>query len=520
VLIFSTDDPELKDTEEIFGSETFDCSHASLETEPIQFDESTSVHEDLVDLPKTAQALRILSFLKDHLSDPFSLTRFTPPDISTIHLRNPTLVATCEEWLPYIELAEPSGMTLLITPLYRFFKDGQVLTWIEVMATAKQLHVVLEFSKSLRRWVGCVGRTESPQDLLEKMNSIRSWTNDLEYILVEYSSCFKQYPNEIYYVAPGFLPNNSPFRSHFETINTLRNGSRTIKLPGRNEWEPFKVVKLPGPLTSNPDFISEEVSRFTFNQSGTLLAFRGAHQIIVLSTYTGAVVGTFQFPKREIVSVAFSPRSWILVISFTSSESQLLDLRSGSLIQEPSSSSISNSNGVRRNNSVSLGRGRKTLHSKEKSLELELRTENKFSTMRLEEQTSAVGPDGIHALLTKDGILKVSDQSGCVLFLRRIRVNIDPSKPTLQIPLTTLKRGMSERWRAGDTGSKSSATSTTSSTEKTPSIQPRVIHGKIDKVHYKCHNIGTHKTEDVVVDKLLQQSNLGTQKRYPYCMRN
>jgi hypothetical protein len=461
-----------------------------------------------------------LSFLKDHLSDPLSLTRFTPPDISTIHLRNPTIVATCTEWLPYIELAEPSGITLLITPLYRFFKDGQVLTWIEVMATAKQLHVVLEFSKSLRQWVGCARRTGSPQDLLEKMNSIRSWTKDLEYILVEYCNCFKQYPNEIYYVAPGFLPNNSPFRSHFETINALRNGSIATKLPERNEWEPFKIIKLPGSLTSGPDFVSGDLSRFTFNQRGTLLAFRGAHQIIVLSSYTGAVVGTFQFQKREIASVAFSPRSWILVISFISSESQILDLRSGSLIQEPSSASTSNSNGVKRNNSVSLGRGWKTLHSKEKSLELEPKIENKFSTMHLEEQTSAVGPDGIHALLTKDGILKVSDQSGHALFFRRIRVNIEPSKPTSQMPLTTLKRGMSGRWRAGDTGSKSSATSRTSSTEKTPSIQHGVIHGKIDKVHYKCHHIGTHMAEDIVIDKLLQQSNLGTQKRYLYCMRN
>ena len=58
-----------------------------------------------------------------------------------------------------INLAEINGMKLLIPPIYRFFQSGQVLAWIEVMATAHQLHKVLEITRDLRVWLGrAIGR--------------------------------------------------------------------------------------------------------------------------------------------------------------------------------------------------------------------------------------------------------------------------------------------------------------------------------------------------------------------------
>ena len=482
-----------------------------MEEDLLEIDDFASIPEDVQNLPKTLQAIRILTFLKAQLSVPFSDTRFTAPDVPAIHRRHPGIVATCKEWMPYLELVETEGMKSLVIPLYQFFQVGQALVWIEVMATTKQLHVVSEFAKGLRRWLDRVRRADQHQfEMIEKINVLRSWTHDLEHLVLEYNSCLKRFPSEVYFIAPTFLPAKSPLRSRIEALATLRGAIPATNFSERNEWEPFKFLNLPTLITSDPSFISSSLSRFTFNPKGSLLAFRGAHQVVVFSAYTGAVVGTFKFPKQEIACVAFSPRSSMLAVSFSTLESQLIDLHTGTLIQELSSpSTLYNiGNGVKRNSSVSLGKGGKKLHTGHKSLELGPGTEEmNFAAMYLEERTSAVGPDGVHALLTRDGIFKVSDETGDTLFFRRIRVDIESYKPSSR----RLKHSISGRWGAGNGSLKSLSSSRNSLvSEKLSSIQ-YVYSGE---VQYRCYDIGTNMREDIVIDSLLQQSALGGQKRY------
>jgi hypothetical protein len=509
----SKDDAVIDHKEDVFGSETYECSPV-LEEDLFEMDDCASILDNIQNLPKTVQAIRILAFLKAQLSVPFSDTRFTAPDIAAIHGRHPAIVATCKEWMPYLELAETEGMKSLVIPLYRFFQSGQVLVWIEVMATAKQLHAVSEFCKGLRRWLDRVKRAEQNQhELIEKINTIHSWTKDLEHLVLEYNGCLKRFPSEVYFIAPTFLPKNSPLRSHIEELAALRSETRAMNFSERNEWEHFKLLKLPASVISDPSFISSSLSRFTFNPKGSLLAFRGVDQVVVFSAYTGAVIGTFKFSQREISCVAFSPRSSTVAVSFSTLESQLIDLHTGTLIQEPSgpSTSYTNGNGVRRNGSVSLGKDGKKLHIGQKSLELGSGTEElNFAAVYLEERTSAVGPDGVRALLTRDGIFKVSDETGDTLFFRRIRVDIETYKQSSR-RLTTMKHSLSGRWGAGNGSAKSLSSSRNSLvSEKLSSIQ----HVYSGKVQYICYDIGTRTREDIVIDSLLQQSTLGGQKRY------
>lgn len=471
-----------------------------------------STVQDILHLPKTIQALRILMFLREQLSIPFSDTRFSAPDIASIHKRHPAIVAMCKA-LPYVELSDADGIKLLITPLYRFFQSGQVLTWIEVMATARQMHIVFGFVKGLCRWLDKARGVDHPYELIEKMDFIQSLTKDLERIVLEYNSCLKRCPGEVYFISSEFLPKKSPLRSLLQVQASLRNERPATNFSERDDWEPFKFIELPTTVTSDPSFVSSNMSRFNFNSKASLLAFRGASIVVVFSAYTGAVVATFQFPKREIAFVAFSPCSSMLALSFSNSESRLLDLSTGTLIQELSGTLTSQPSGheVRRNKSVSLGKRGKRLHTGHKTLELSHGSEElNFAATYLKERTSAVGPNGIHGLLTKDGIFKVSDETGDTLFFRRIRVDIEPLKPSLQRSLTTLKRGMSERWKSGHTSTRYQSLSKTSIVSE-PSIQLGV---NSVEVQYKCYDIGTHGREDIVIDKLMQQSRPGGQKKY------
>lgn len=424
-----------------------------------------------------------------------------------------------------INLAEINGMKLLIPPIYRFFQSGQVLAWIEVMATAHQLHKVLEIIRDLRVWLGRARTVGQSTDGIKKMDTITSWTTDVEYIIADYGTCLKSFPSEVYHMTATFLPQISPLRHQLEALSSLRNDPPSRDFVARGEREPFKLLQLPPSVISDPLFSSEDITRFTFSPKGSLLAFRGAHQVIVFSAFTGFVLCTFHFQRREPAFVAFSPGSTMLAVSFSNTESRLMDLRTGKIIQEVRDLPTATSKGhtVKRNNSISLGKDGKKLHTRHKSLDVGVGKERlNFAATYLDERTSAVGPDGVHALLTTDGVFKVSEEGGATLFFRRIRLEEGSPKSSLQRSLSALKRSWSGR-QSGEAGQQMkrfaggrplpSPVSGTSS--KRSSLVGSILQvSRPEEVRYHCYDIGTHEKEDVVIDKLMQKHKHNDMNRY------
>jgi hypothetical protein len=465
--------------------------------------------------PQTAQAIRTLAFLKEHLTDPFNTKRFTKTDIATINHRHHAIISVCKEWMRPVNLAEINGMKLLIPLIYRFFQSGQVLTWIEVMATSHQLHKVLEIVKDLRVWLGRARTVGQSTDVIKKMDIITLWATDVEFVIADYGVCLRTFPSEVFHITPTFLPQTSPLRHQLEALSSLRNDPPESNFVVRSEREPFKLLQLPSSVINDPLFSSEDITRFTFSPKGSLLAFRGAHQVVVFSAFTGFVLCTFHFQRREPAFVAFSPGSTMLAVSFSNTESRLMDLRTGKIIQEvrdlPSGTSRGKTMG--RNNSISLGKDGKKLHTRHKSLDVGVGKERlNFAATYLDEKTSAVGPDGVHALLTTDGVFKVSEEGGSTLFFRRIRLEEGSPKSSLQRSLSALKRTWSAR-QSGDggqmkkfSGGRALPSPVSGASSKRSSLVGSVLQGsKIEEVRYNCYDIGTHEKEDVVLDKLMQK---------------
>lgn len=450
--------------------------------------------------PQTAQAIKSLIFLKQHLAAPFNPVRFTRTPVDTVHKRHHSIVSVCKEWIRPVNEAEINGMRVIIGPLHQFFQSGQVLTWIEVMAAAQQLHKLVEIVKDLRVWLVRAKTVGQSPELEEKMEVIRLWTIDLEFIMSEYALCLNALPNEIYFITPSFLPENSLLRQQLQVLASQRHEPPTPEVICRTEREFYKFVRFPRSVASDPSFSAEDVNRFTFSHKGSLLAFRGARQVVIFSAYTSAVFCTFQFHKREPAFVAFSPGSTMLAVSFSSTESRLLDLRTGRIIQEVREHKVTTKSGFKRSKSISLGKDSKKLYTQHKAHDVGSDTEQlNFAATYLEERTSAVGPEGVHALLTADGVFKISDEGGNTLFFRRVMLEGGNPKTSLQRSLTALKRTWSGHTSGRGKGEdKKLMPGQESNTPKRLSFNG----AKSDFASYKCYDIGTHEAEDIVFDRL------------------
>src|SRR5271169_1289818 len=103
-------------------------------------------------LPNTTEALCAIDFLNEYLAEPFSTIRFSKSDINIVHQRNPEILSACKGWVSSVAIVEISGMNSLVDPVHKFFSAGYALVWIEVMATARQLHAISELMKDLQIW--------------------------------------------------------------------------------------------------------------------------------------------------------------------------------------------------------------------------------------------------------------------------------------------------------------------------------------------------------------------------------
>jgi hypothetical protein len=449
-----------------------------------------------LDLSSTAQAIHILTFLKQHLSTPFHRPRFATPDISVIHSRDPAIVSLSREWMPYLEFMEPDDLPRVIDPLYRFFQSGQVLSWIEVMATAKQLRIALETASALRRWADSartVIETKHPQ-VLPRLSYIHAWAKDLAFLIIQFAPCLKAHPNEIYYITPSFLPRGSHVRAELETLRFEHEKKSILNFFEREEWEPYKFVKLPRAVTSDPNFNSSDMARFTFNSKGSLITYRGTNQVVVFAAYTSTVIADFGFPKRRIATATFVPRSPHLNVSLTNGDSQLVDLRNGIIMAEnPESSSSSQSGGISSASSVYTSSAR-----------------GSFATTFLEERAYSVGPEGVVASFSIDGVFRVTRGQGPALFTRKLQMDI-PEK--LNKKRNSRAKGSTTFKKQSDSTSDLSLAAISERVQVKEDTVPKEVVGGEKEIQFRCYDISTVASESIVMDRLIQQCPARNEKR-------
>lgn len=121
-------------------------------------------------------------------------------------------------WASHLSLMTPA-VNELTQMLIRFLGGQWVLTWIQFLATAKELRGLVQASKSLNKYftklkaLGVENEEQAAQIL--KLELFDSWSIDLVKIVGKFGESLRQSPEAIYKLIPPFCPKGSSIYQQF-----------------------------------------------------------------------------------------------------------------------------------------------------------------------------------------------------------------------------------------------------------------------------------------------------------------
>jgi len=120
-------------------------------------------------------------------------------------------------WASHLTSTSPDSEQVF-NAVKKFLTGQWILTWIQILATDMQLHVLIQASKHLsmfaaRRRKYVAARHENPQTMEQQF--IESWAVDLVKLVGKFSSNLRRNPESIYKLIPPFCPHNSAIYQQF-----------------------------------------------------------------------------------------------------------------------------------------------------------------------------------------------------------------------------------------------------------------------------------------------------------------
>lgn len=241
-------------------------------------------------------------------------------------------------WSTHLALASVDSNEVLKV-LKRFLTGQWILTWVQVLASSKQLRVLVQASKHLSYYAH-----KQRQEAIMDSELIESWSVDLVKILGKFGTILRRNPEYIYKLISPFCPHSSAIYQLFGkaeknlVISGQTNGSwddsvarislsfgtfaSSISAAGAQ----VAILASSGNIslfdsavfeesTISPIKHGERVYRFQLNGSATLLATYGYRTIKIWETATGDC-------KLSIPNIESKPRP--LAMLFTNNSSTLL----------------------------------------------------------------------------------------------------------------------------------------------------------------------------------------------------
>lgn len=200
--------------------------------------------------------------------------------------------------------------------LRKFLTGKYVLTWIHILATQRQLRVIIQASKNLVRFSTKRSDQSEGSSMLQQA-LFESWAEDLVKIVGKFALVLRRNPESIYRVIPAFSPKNSAI---YQQFGELKDKSLIVYGLSAENWDdtlarmslPFgtfassvmargaqvAILGSPGIVVLFDSFIFEEspaspirhgerVYRIELSGSGTILATHGFSTTKIWETSTG-----------------------------------------------------------------------------------------------------------------------------------------------------------------------------------------------------------------------------------------
>ena len=115
-------------------------------------------------------------------------------------------------WSSHLTLT-PLGCGQVAEVLNNFLSGHWVLTWIQVLATKKQLRVLIRASKHLSKY--STAHKEHDRAHIMKQGLVESWAEDIVKIVGKFGPILRRDPESIYKQIPPFCPQNSAIYQQF-----------------------------------------------------------------------------------------------------------------------------------------------------------------------------------------------------------------------------------------------------------------------------------------------------------------
>lgn len=207
----------------------------------------TMIHETAREyLTKTADARLFIATPEAHYAafrKCMSNLSTTNPRIRSDHTKSqPFLLYAATSWAYHLELSSAYRDRDSLVLLAIFLQSPSVLTWIECLAVAGELRVLVLASKALTRFLDKKARVDSEESplthQLQEKDVVKQWAVDLTKIVGKFGTHLAAYPRSIYTLIPSFCPRDSILRHRFAPGNQ-KTPSSGLELSGfsNSAWD-------------------------------------------------------------------------------------------------------------------------------------------------------------------------------------------------------------------------------------------------------------------------------------------
>lgn len=235
----------------------------------------------------------------------------------------------------------PLDCVLVVDALNKFLTGNWVLIWIQVLATSKQLRVLIQASKhlpkySIKQKEYNVSQNERDHHIMEQ-ELTESWAVDFVKIVGKFGMVLRQNPESIYKLIPPFCPQNSAI---YQQFGKLKDKSLVVSGLSTDNWDDslarisfgygtyVSSISAVGALiailvpsgsviiydssvfeeaAASPIKHGERVYRMELNSTGTLLATYGYRTTKIWETFSGKC-------KISIENIGSRPRPLAMLL--------------------------------------------------------------------------------------------------------------------------------------------------------------------------------------------------------------
>lgn len=270
---------------------------------------------------------------------------------------SPFLDYAAKAFYSHVHHACPKDKTLLIL-ISEFLgsQNGNVLRWIEYIASEGELHHLIQAGKVFRSYVK--RRARHSQIMEKEVKMVETWSTDLIHLVAKFGYNLVRFPSSIYRMIPPFCPRESALYKQYGvsprgiSINGLSFSDWDDRLACILHSRGFtsaaacndsyfaigasnKVVRLyrsatcqdAGQLTHG-----EHVRLLEFNISGQLLASSGRNTVRVWDVADKEQKWEFRTPRSTTLAMVFDASNSDLILACSDNHLYTYNLNNGELV--------------------------------------------------------------------------------------------------------------------------------------------------------------------------------------------